>query len=168
MDIRRGAAGWHTADLEQIQGADSEDVYVTGEAVERARPAVQAVAARQYCHYLYVLHSAAATQDERGDIIPGASEWVAWGRCREETSGAGQEVEASDMHTYRSSSLVQLPVSARYIPDGTLCLVSSVPLSDAAISDAATREDLVKAGTIRIIGRSRKFDQGRLHCRLWL
>lgn len=168
MEIRRGAAGWHTTDLEQIQGADSEDVYVASEAAIGARPAIQAVIARQYCHYLYVLHSAADTQDERGDIIPGASEWVAWGRCREETNGAGQEVETSDMQTYRFSSLVQLPVSARYIQDGTPCLVSSIPLSDAAISDAATREDLVKAGTIRIIGRCRKFDQGRLHCRLWL
>lgn len=120
---------------------------------------------QQYPHYLYKEISKAPETDENGDRIPGASEWVYVGRCREETNGKGETISTADRKEYRFSSLVQLPVGTPRIPEGTGVLVSEVELDQEELEDIPV---LIADGTARITGCCSKFDPGRLHCRLWI
>ncbi len=125
------------------------------------------VIAQQYPHYLYVLCSEEATRAANGDMVAGRSRWRLWGRCREETNGKGAEIATSDMRVYKFAALVQCPTGTRRVPEGTMCCVADKGIcADINTQDAFER--LQRCGTIRIAAKCAKFDQGRLHCRLWL
>lgn len=128
---------------------------------------IASVIGRQYPHYLYVQQSEAATKAPNGDLIPGRTEWKLWSQCREETNGKGSEITTSDMKTYRFASLVQLPVGVARVPEGAMCLVTNAKIRcESGIAWAI--QTLQENGIARIAAKCAKFDQGRLHCRLWL
>lgn len=121
----------------------------------------------QYPHYLYVLISAASTTDERGHKKPGETKWIYWGKCREETNGKGAEIKTDDMLSYKFASLVQLPAGTVRIKEGQTVMVSNALLAAEQRSEVVITE-LKDNGVARIVGKCAKFDQGQLHCRLWL
>ncbi len=100
------------------------------------------------------------TIDENGDRVPAPSYWKYAGRCREESNGKGECITTADFKTYKFSSLIQMPAGTEKIDEGIRILVSAQPLDSNGIDD--------ENGTVRLIGTCAKFDEGRLHCRLWV
>ena len=121
----------------------------------------------QYYQHLYVLLCAPGTTADNGDYIPGRSEWVYWGCCREETNGRGQVIKTTDQEAYKFSSLVQMPAGMPRIPEGTRIAVSDMELNTGGLTNQVL-SDLQKTGTVRLSGSCHKFDSGRLHCRMWV
>lgn len=110
---------------------------------------------RQYSHFLFVKSLGGdSVQDEKGNwSVAPKEEWVLHSVCREETNGKGATIQGTDGKARVFSSLIQLPKGTPRIPEGTTILVSET-------------ED--HAGPIRIQGEAMKFDNGQLHCRLWV
>ncbi len=98
------------------------------------------------------------TIDENGDRVPAQSYWKYAGRCREESNGKGEYITTADFKTYRFSSLIQMPPGIEKIQEGMRILVAAQPLVDIDTSDSS----------VRLMGTCAKFDEGRLHCRLWV
>ena len=106
----------------------------------------------QYPHYLFALTTGESMQDENGYWTEEEGKIVFLGKCREETDGRGQEIQAADGTYHKFSSIIQIPKGDLMIKEGTGVYV-------------ANKED----GTdIRIKGVALKFDKGQLHSRLWL
>lgn len=113
----------------------------------------------QYPHYLYVRATDIdSTQDSNGDWVD-QTEVNASGEtatfhsmCREETNGAGSEVQTAGGIFHKFSSLIQLPKGTPKIQDGSPVIISN----DEAMTD------------IRIRGSVLKFSADQLHCRLWV
>nr|DAJ36649.1 MAG TPA: hypothetical protein [Caudoviricetes sp.] len=106
----------------------------------------------QYPHYLFALTTGESMQDENGYWTEEEGEFVFLSKCREETDGRGQEIQAADGTYHKFSSIVQIPKGDLMIKEGTEVYV-------------ANKED----GTdIRIKGIALKFDKGQLHSRLWI
>lgn len=122
----------------------------------------------QYPHFLYKRADAESTQDENGSWTTGAASYELCGRCREETGGRGSKVQTASGNYREFSSLVQLPTSVKRIPEGTEVVVTTeeVPTSDL-LSDSFVQNALSE-GIVRIAGECLKFDNGRLHNRLWV
>ena len=116
----------------------------------------------QYPHYLYSLHSEPATRNEKGDFVPGARRWQYHGRCREETNGRGAEIWTADQKAYVFASLIQMPRGTSRIAEGTTLIVTNTELETLSIDSNAIIPGM------RIMGTCAKFDEGQLHCRLWL
>lgn len=107
---------------------------------------------KQYPHYLFSLQTTETQRDEDGNWIPGTTEFVLVGRCREETTGKGSQIQTAGGVFTLYSSLVQLPKGTKRIPEGV----------EVIVSDDTGRE------SIRIQGEVLKFDKGQLHSRLWV
>lgn len=105
------------------------------------------------------------TIDENGDRVPAPSYWQYAGRCREESNGKGECITTADFKTYKFSSLIQMPAGTEKIDEGIRILVSAQPLDPNGIDDGFLDES---ASSVRLIGTCAKFDEGRLHCRLWV
>lgn len=126
----------------------------------------------QYPHFLYRKNPGTITRDADGNYTDGNSEvWEFVSRCREETNGKGTQINTSDGRVIVYSSLVQLPQSdAVFVPEGTFVFVAREQLSTAELQ-SLTDDGLKALALTRKIatrGECLKFDQGRLHSRLWL
>jgi len=108
---------------------------------------------KQYPHYLFAVKSGSeATQDDNGNWSESTAINVFVSTCREETNGAGSEIQVAGGTFHRFTSLVQLPKGTQSVEVGTTIFVSN----------GADGSD------IRIQGKVLKFDVGQLHSRLWV
>lgn len=121
------------------------------------------VVSRQYPHYLYRYEVGEATQDENGSWQTASESWVFHCVCREETNGKGTQIQATNGQFITFASLVQLPKGTQRVPEGTLIAVAEMPLEPSQLLEEAKA-----AGVIRVSGDCLKFDNGRLHCRIWV
>lgn len=121
------------------------------------------VVSRQYPHYLYRYEVGEATQDENGSWQTASESWVFHSVCREETNGKGIQIQATNGQFITFASLVQLPKGTQRVPEGTLIAVAEMPLEPSQLLEEAKA-----AGVIRVSGDCLKFDNGRLHCRIWV
>lgn len=122
----------------------------------------------QYPHFLYTRASGEGVQDETGGWTGGEAVYEYHSRCREETNGRGTKVAAAD-GTYRVfSALVQIPVEATHIPEGTEVVITDKEIDPAQLLSEDFVSDATNSGKIRIKGECLKFDEGRLHNRLWI
>lgn len=108
----------------------------------------------QYPHYLYMRMPNKPQMLKNGDWSSTEGDWTLIGRCREETNGKGAEIVRSDYKTFKFSSLIQCPVGTQIIEEGCRVKVTDKPIEEE--------------GRVRIEGDCAKFDDGRLHCRLWV
>ena len=108
----------------------------------------------QYNHFLFKQSLGDdSVQDADGGWVTNPPQWVLHSVCREETNGKGSTIQTVDGKTIVFSSLIQLPKGAERIAENTPILVS---------------ETNDPEGVIRIQGPTLKFDNGQLHCRLWV
>lgn len=107
----------------------------------------------QYNHYLFKLVAPASVLNGDGNWTTGTPQWVLHSVCREETNGKGSAMQTADGKTIIFSSLIHLPKGAERIAENTPILVSETNNHE---------------GVIRIQGPTLKFDNGQLHCRLWV
>lgn len=121
------------------------------------------VVRRQYPHRLYKLEVGEAKQNENGSWEEGGEKWVFHSLCREETNGKGTQIQAADGRFITFASLIQLPKGTPSIPEGTLIAVADMPLEPSQLLDEAKT-----LGVLRVSGDCLKFDNGRLHCRIWV
>lgn len=129
---------------------------------------ISAVVTNQYPHFLYKRVSAEATQNDDGSWENDEGTYIFCGSCREETSGRGAKVQVANGVFREFSSLVQMPVEVQRITEGTEIIVTTVEVeSDQLLSDDFVEVALAE-GLVRISGECLKFDEGRLHNRLWV
>jgi hypothetical protein len=114
------------------------------------------VANYQYPQYLYSKLNGEATQAANGSWVVSAPNWVLSGICREETNGKGTSIQTADGRFLVFSSLIFLPRESAKIQEGSEVLV----LKEKAV--------VVKEDDAIIKGTCLKFDDGRLHCRMWV
>lgn len=130
---------------------------------------VSAVINNQYPHFLYKRTSGEAVQNANGSwVTEGEPAFTLCGACREETNGKGSKVQAANGVFREFSSLVQIPVGVQRIPEGVEIVVTTEEIP----ADQLLSEDFVERakaeGIVRISGECLKFDEGRLHSRLWV
>ena len=114
------------------------------------------VANYQYPQYLYRKSTGEATQGTNGSWVGDSPEWILAGICREETNGKGTSIQTADVRFLVFSSLIFLPRGSAKIQEGSEVLV----LKEKAV--------VVKEDDAIIKGTCLKFDDGRLHCRMWV
>ena len=121
----------------------------------------------QYPQHLYMLtQQGESVQDKTGKWVkPGADGWQYVGLCREETNGKGSTVTTADGQVLVFASLIQLPTGTPRVNEGCNVIVTRTQLQ--AITDAYIAEGL-RNGQVVAKGVCKKFDSGRLHCRLWI
>ena len=118
-----------------------------------------------YPHYLYVLVEQEATQDTNGDWLKPSSSWVLASCCRAETNGKANEVNTSDGRVLVYSDMVYTPIGRiANLCEGTMVAV----LKEERELASADLEALRKDGTLRAMGKVVKYDDGRLHNRIWI
>lgn len=122
----------------------------------------------QYPQYLYALKNGEAVQTANGSWRDGRSKWELKSACREETNGKGSTIQTADGEAIVFGSLVQIPKGAERIDEGTEVLVLREEIEPELllIKDyiaTAKRSGLIVAG-----GTCKKYDSGRLHCRMWI
>ncbi len=122
----------------------------------------------QYPHYLYKRTSGEATQNANGSWVAGSGSYSLCGACREETNGKGTKVQAANGVYREYSALVQMPVDVDRIPEGTEIVVTTEEVDTAQLLNESFVETAKASGLVRLNGECLKFDQGRLHCRLWV
>lgn len=130
---------------------------------------ISAVINNQYPHFLYKRTSGEAVQNANGSwATDNAAAYELCGACREETNGKGNKVQAANGVFREFSSLVQIPVGVTPIPEGTEIVVTTVE-ADTEMLESEDFVEIAKAeGIVRISGECLKFDEGRLHNRLWV
>lgn len=122
----------------------------------------------QYHQHLYALaQSGESVQDATGNWTAKTKSWVHIGLCREETNGKGNTVTTADGQVLVFSSLIQLPTGTTRIEEGKMVIVTRTEVEAASITDAFIAEGL-RTGNVVAKGICKKFDNGRLHCRLWI
>lgn len=108
----------------------------------------------QYNHYLFVQTvGGESVQDENGNWVTPEPGWSFHSMCREETNGKGAQIQTVDGKAIVYSSLIQLPQGTARITENTPVIVSETNNAQ---------------GVIRIKGPALKFDNGQLHCRIWV
>lgn len=123
----------------------------------------------QYPHALYKLTTPEATRNSNGSWVQGSPSWSLVGYCREETNGKGSSITTTDGRTLQFSALIQLPVGTARVNEGTQVVVAESELTTAEIATISTNlKAWTASGKLRIAGTCAKFDNGRLHCRLWI
>ena len=130
---------------------------------------ISAVINNQYPHFLYKRNSGEAVQNANGSWVK--QETTAYelcGACREETNGKGSKVQAANGVFREFSSLVQIPVGVQRIPEGTEIVVTTVEVEAERLQSENFVETAKAEGIVRISGECLKFDEGRLHNRLWV
>lgn len=110
----------------------------------------------QYPQYVYCKSTGEATQGPNGSWVGDSPGWVLTGICREETNGKGTSIQTADGRFLVFSSLIFLPRGSAKIQEGSEVLV----LKEKAV--------VVKEDDAIIKGTCLKFDDGRLHCRMWV
>jgi hypothetical protein len=108
---------------------------------------------QQYPHYLFVKVVTDSVQDEDGSWSEASELWVLHSVCREQTNGKGSLINGSDGKAIVFASTVHMPLEAERIQEG----------SEVLVSESESAE-----GLIRVTGTVLKFDEGQLHCRLWV
>lgn len=122
----------------------------------------------QYPHYVYRRSENASTQTATGSWTKNSPSWTFHSMGREETNGAGSKINTGDGRTLIFSSLIQLPVGTIRIDEETEVLILSEEKTAAELDTEAELEALRKSGVLIARGSCKKFDQGRLHCRMWI
>ena len=130
---------------------------------------ISAVINNQYPHFLYKRNSGEAVQNANGSWVKqGTTAYEFCGACREETNGKGSKVQAANGVFREFSSLVQIPVGVQRIPEGTEIVVTTVEVEAERLQSENFVETAKAEGIVRISGECLKFDEGRLHNRLWV
>lgn len=123
----------------------------------------------QYPHYLYVLQiDEDATQGPNGSWNVQGPRWELHSACREETNGKGTTINTTNEKTIVFTSLIQLPKGTIRVDEGIEVLVSMEQIDEAQLLDSNFIDSSLISGLIRIKGVCKKYDFGRLHCRLWI
>ena len=108
----------------------------------------------QYPHYLFVKEqSSESTQDTDGNWVTSGQSWSFHSKCREETNGAGRQINGVDGKAIVFSSTVYMPKGTEKIVEGTEILVTS--------------EDS-ENGPKRVQGIILKYDSNQFNCKLWV
>lgn len=114
----------------------------------------------QYPHFLYFKQlGGESVQDANGNWSTSNPTWALHSACREETNGAGRQINGVDGKARVFSSAVYMPKDTVRIPEGTEILVSESELE---------YEVGKEQGPIRVKGVNLKFAPGQLNCRLWV
>ena len=129
---------------------------------------ISAVINNQYPHFLYKRTSGEAVQNANGSWESSEAAIVLCGACREETNGKGNKVQAANGVFREFSSLVQIPAGVQRIPEGTEIVVTTVEVAAERLQGEDFVESAKAEGIVRISGECLKFDEGRLHNRLWV
>jgi len=130
---------------------------------------ISAVITNQYPHYLYKRESGEAVQNDNGSWVEGEASVSLVGVCREETAGRGSKVQTAGGIYREFSSLIQLPAGTTRVAEGTEVFVLNDELEDPTqLLSGDFVEQARISGSVRIAGETLKFDEGRLHCRLWV
>lgn len=130
---------------------------------------ISAVINNQYPHFLYKRTSGEAVQNANGSwVTEGTAAYELCGACREETNGKGNKVQAANGVFREFSSLVQIPAGVQRIPEGTEIVVTTVEVAAERLQGEDFVESAKAEGIVRISGECLKFDEGRLHNRLWV
>lgn len=108
---------------------------------------------KQYPHFLFVHVVSESVQDNEGNWTDPVDEWVLHANCREETNGAGRQINGPDGKAVVFSSIVYLPKSTASIDYNTEAKVTDVNDSNAKP---------------RVKGQVLNFYPGQMNCRLWL
>lgn len=127
------------------------------------------VITNQYPHFLYKRTSGEAVQNANGSWESSEAAIVFCGACREETNGKGAKIQAANGVFREFSALVHTPVEVQRVTEGTevFVLAREIELTEALL-DADFVEQAKAEGLVRISGDCLKFDEGRLHNRLWV
>lgn len=129
------------------------------------------VATNQYPHYLYKRVSTDSVQNGNGSWVDGdtGATVLYCGTCREETNGKGSKIQAANGVFREFSALVHLPIEVNRIAEGTEVFVTTTAIETPAdLLDSDFVEEAKADGIVRIIGECLKFDNGRLHNRIWI
>ncbi len=130
--------------------------------------AIQEIINHQYPHFLYVRQSESeAVQDANGSWQTTGAAWKLWASCREETNGKGTQIQAANGRFITFASLIQLPAGTNRVTEGVEVAAADRELTPGELTDEALQGAKTE-GVVRIIGECLKFDNGRLHCRLWV
>lgn len=114
----------------------------------------------QYPQYLYYKQlSGDSYQDADNNWVTPVPTWALHSMCREETNGAGRQINGVDGKATVFSSTVYMPKDTVKIPEGTEILVSESELEYEVGNEQ---------GPIRVKGVNLKFAPGQLNCRLWV
>lgn len=115
----------------------------------------------QYNHYVYIQVHGATTVDENDDLVADEPTWELLCKGREEPNGRGEEIQTEGMKTYRFASLVQMPRGTAKVKVGTRVMVTECEQDPLGLANGSVKG-------LRIAGTCMKFDNGQLHCRMWL
>lgn len=128
------------------------------------------VATYQYPQYIYALNSGGdSVQLPNGSWVTPEAAWELKGSCREETNGKGSSINTADGKALVFSSLVQIPKGTARIPEGTNVLIAREKIEDTAqLQDKDFINESLISGLIVLQGECKKYDLGRLHCRMWI
>lgn len=130
--------------------------------------AIKEIINNQYPHFLYTRNSdGEAKQDANGSWITTGAAWKLHASCREEPNGKGTQIQAANGRFITFASLIQLPAGTERVG-----LCQEVAVADRKLTPSELTDEALKSaqaeGIVRIIGECLKFDNGRLHCRLWV
>ena len=130
--------------------------------------AIKDIINNQYPHFLYTRNSEGeAVQDANGSWQTTGAAWKLHASCREETNGKGTQIQAANGRFITFASLIQLLAGTERVGLGQEVAVADRQLTPSEQTDEALRSAEAE-GVVRIIGECLKFDNGRLHCRLWV
>lgn len=104
----------------------------------------------QYPYDLKVLQEVAAVFDEStGSYIAGDSEWLDFGKCRDEINGSGARVTTQDGENYVYSAVIYCPITTEMVGNG-----AKIEVWDGDI--------------LRLTGNVVRFGKGQLSVRIWV
>lgn len=129
---------------------------------------ISAVINNQYPHFLYIRVSGEATQNETGSWVEDETTASYIGVCRDETGGRGSEAHVAQAVFRDYKSLIQAPVGTEHIAEGTEIFVTDEKIEADKLLNSDFVESAMLSGLVRITGIVSKFDNGRLHCRIWV
>lgn len=110
------------------------------------------MALKQYPHFLFVHLVSESVQDDDGNWSDPVDEWVYRGNCREETNGAGRQINGPDGKAIVFASTVYLPKSVQAI----------VPATEVKVCNDEI------GNSLRVKGQVLNFSPGQMNSRLWL
>lgn len=122
----------------------------------------------QYYQYLYVLNNDEAVKLPNGSWDNNAKAWELKAACREETNGKGATIQTADRKDLVFASLIQLPKGTPKINEGTEIVVTSEEVDTNQLLEPGFIASAKITGLVVVTGVCRKFDLGRLHCRMWI
>lgn len=84
-----------------------------------------------------------------GNWIPGTSEWVDYGKCRDEINGGGAKITTTDGENYTYSAVIYTPTTTKSIGNGV-----KVQVWDGDLK--------------RMEGNVVRFGKEQMHSRIWV